>query len=105
MGTATKPENNVCTSVTLPTELRDAIDAKARYLSATFDQTLEVLLPSGLAAQNLRESEIEALAHRLASSHDSTETEQLGNQLGQTIFGHCNLSEAGKRFPQLSGAI
>ena len=86
MGTVIKKD--VPITFTLPIELHEAIQAKARLVSATFDQTLEVLLRTGLAAQDLRESEIEALAQRLASSDNAAETESFGNQLGQKIFGH-----------------
>ncbi len=54
--------------------------------SATLDETIQVLLRSGLAAQNLRESKIEALAEHLLSAEES-ESESHGTRLGQTIFG------------------
>lgn len=80
-------EKSVRQSVTLPTDVANQVRrmAKRRRLSA--NRMLVELVEEGIEAQKRKEKAFFELAERFRAAADPKEVEQLGEQLGQMVFG------------------
>ena len=80
-------EKTVRQSVTLPAKVATQVRnmAKRRRLSA--NRMLIELLEEGLEAQKQKEKAFFELAERFRAADDPKEAEQLGEELGQMVFG------------------
>lgn len=81
------PTKQVRRSVTLPTRLAEQVDRIARKRRLSDNRVLVELVEQGLEAQREKEKTFFALAERFRAAVDPKEVKQLGEEMGQFIFG------------------
>ena len=85
MGLVLEREKRATITLTLPSELKKSIEAKAQALGVDFDEVIAVLLRCGLAEQNKKEQEISRLAEQVASSSEPNTSAAI-DELGEIVF-------------------
>jgi metal-responsive CopG/Arc/MetJ family transcriptional regulator len=74
-------------SITLPSRLAQQVERIAKKKRLSDNRVLLDLVELGLEAQKEKEKRFFALAERLRSASDAKEIKQLGDEMGQFIFG------------------
>jgi hypothetical protein len=74
-------------SITLPSRIAQRVDQIARKKRLSENRVLVELVEHGLEAQKEKEKRFFALAERFRSACDAKEIKQLGDEMGQFIFG------------------
>jgi predicted transcriptional regulator len=74
-------------SITLPSRIAQRVDQIARKKRLSENRVLVELVKHGLEAQKEKEKKFFALAERFRSASDAKEIKQLGDEMGQFIFG------------------
>jgi hypothetical protein len=74
-------------SVTLPTRLAEQVERMAKKRRLSDNHVLVELIEEGLEARREKEKAFFDLAQRFRSASDPDEVKQLGDKMGQFIFG------------------
>lgn len=74
-------------SVTLPTRLAEQVERIAKKRRLSDNRVLVELVEQGLEAQREKEKAFFALAERFRAADDPKEVKELGDKMGQFIFG------------------
>lgn len=74
-------------SVTLPSQIDKEIETIARKRRLSGNRVLVELVELGLEARRQKEKAFFELAQRFRSTNDPAEVKQLGDELGQFVFG------------------
>jgi hypothetical protein len=74
-------------SVTLPSRLAEQVERMAKKRRLSDNRVLVELIEQGLEARKEKEKAFFALAEKFRASDDPAEAKQLGNKMGQFIFG------------------
>ena len=88
MGTALLETQAIRRSISLPADMAERIDAIAAARHVSANRAIVDLLSDGMAAYEQRRTACFELANRFQKSTDPTETERLGEELAQMVFGN-----------------
>jgi hypothetical protein len=87
MGTAGPAEERAQISVRLTPDLHAQINARAAETGLSMNRIILQLLSAGLEAERNKRLHLEEMLRRYRESTDPEETQRLGNELGEMIFG------------------
>jgi hypothetical protein len=87
MGTASPAEERAQISVRLTPDLHAQINARAAETGQSMNRIILQLLSAGLEAERNKRLHLEEMLRRYRESTDPEETQRLGNELGEMIFG------------------
>ena len=87
MGSAGQAEERAQISVRLTPDLHAQINARAAETGLSMNRTILQLLRAGLEAERNKKVHLEEMLRRYRESTDPQETQRLGNELGEMIFG------------------
>ena len=88
MGTALLETQAIRRSISLPADMAERIDAIAAARHVSANRAIVDLLSDGMAAYEQRRTAFFELANHFQKSTDPTETERLGEELAQMVFGN-----------------
>jgi hypothetical protein len=86
-GTSSNKSKHVRRSVTLPYKIAKQVEALARQRDLSDNRVLVELIEQGIAAQQQKEKAFFQLAEKFRAASDPEQVKQLGDQLGQFVFG------------------
>jgi hypothetical protein len=86
-GVMASKEKSVRQSVTLPAKVATQVRSMAKRRRLSANRMLVELVEEGIVAKKEKERAFFELAERFRTADDPKEVEQLGEELGQMVFG------------------